>query len=74
MEDDNIKSQEPSAAMFQADMGDAGSEEHYAAREKWIMRAQLLDSLADSTGHILRVDGLRAVDRPPSGRPDERAR
>ena len=45
-----------------------------AAREKWIMRTQLLDSLADSTGHILRVEGLRAVDRPPSGRPDERAR
>ena len=45
-----------------------------AAREKWIMRTQLLASLADPTGHILRVEGLRAIDRPPSGRPDERAR
>ena len=44
-----------------------------AAREKWIMRTQLLASLADPTGHILRVEGLRAADRPPSGRPDERA-
>jgi 16S rRNA (guanine527-N7)-methyltransferase len=45
-----------------------------AAREKWIMRTQLLASLADPTGHILRVEGLRAIDRPPSGRPNERAR
>jgi 16S rRNA (guanine527-N7)-methyltransferase len=45
-----------------------------AAREKWIMRTQLLASLADPTGHILRAEGLRAIDRPPSGRPDERAR
>ena len=45
-----------------------------AAREKWIMRTQLLASLTDPTGHILRVEGLRAIDRPPSGRPNERAR
>ena len=45
-----------------------------AAQEKWIMRTQILASLADPTGHILRVEGLRAVDRPPSGRSRERAR
>jgi 16S rRNA (guanine527-N7)-methyltransferase len=44
-----------------------------AAQEKWIMRTQTLASLADPTGHILRVEGLSAVDRPPSGRPHERA-
>ena len=44
-----------------------------AAQEKWIMRTQLLASLADPTGNILRVEGLRAIDRPPSGRPNERA-
>ena len=45
-----------------------------AAHQKWIMCTQLLASLADPTGHILRVEGLRAVNRPPSGRPpDERA-
>ena len=44
-----------------------------AARQKWIMRTQLLASLADPTGHILRVEGLRAADRPPSGHPEERA-
>ena len=32
-----------------------------AAGEKWIMRTQILASLADPTGHILRVEGLRAA-------------
>ncbi|HKX10646.1 MAG TPA: 16S rRNA (guanine(527)-N(7))-methyltransferase RsmG [Stellaceae bacterium] len=32
-----------------------------AAEEKWIMRTQILASLADPTGHILRVEGLRAA-------------
>lgn len=45
-----------------------------AAREKWIMRTQTLASLTDPTGHILRVEGLRAIDRPPSGRSHERPR
>jgi 16S rRNA (guanine527-N7)-methyltransferase len=45
-----------------------------AAQQKWIMRTQLLASVTDPTGHILRVEGLRSVDRPPSGRSDERAR
>ena len=49
------------------------SDELTAAQEKWIMRTQILASLADSTGHILRVEGLRAH-RPPSGRSNERAR
>jgi 16S rRNA (guanine527-N7)-methyltransferase len=39
-----------------------------AAQEKWIMQTQTLASLADPTGHILSVEGLRAADRPPSGR------
>jgi len=43
-----------------------------AAQEKWIMQTQILASLADPTGHILRVEGLRAH-RPPSGRSDGRA-
>jgi len=39
-----------------------------AAQEQWIMRTQILASLADPTGHILRVEGLRAAHRrPPSG-------
>jgi 16S rRNA (guanine527-N7)-methyltransferase len=45
-----------------------------AAHRKWIMRTQLLASLTDPTGHILRVEGLRSVDRPASGRSDERTR
>ncbi len=32
-----------------------------AAQRKWIMRTQILASLADPTGHILRVEGLRAA-------------
>ena len=32
-----------------------------AAQEKWIMQTQILGSLADPTGHILRVEGLRAA-------------
>jgi 16S rRNA (guanine527-N7)-methyltransferase len=32
-----------------------------AAQGKWIMRTQILASLADPTGHILRVEGLRAA-------------
>ncbi len=32
-----------------------------AAQQKWIMRTQILASLADPTGHILRVEGLRAA-------------
>ena len=32
-----------------------------AAQAKWIMRTQILGSLADPTGHILRVEGLRAA-------------
>jgi len=45
-----------------------------AAQKKWIMpRTQILASLADPTGYILRVEGLRAVNRPPSGRSHERA-
>jgi 16S rRNA (guanine527-N7)-methyltransferase len=32
-----------------------------AAEERWIMQTQTLASLADSTGHILRVEGLRAA-------------
>jgi len=43
------------------------------AQEGWIMRTQVLASLADPTGHILRVEGLRAVDRPPSERSHERS-
>jgi uncharacterized protein involved in exopolysaccharide biosynthesis len=42
MEDDNIKSQEPSGAAFQSDMNDAGSEERYPAREKWIATLRLV--------------------------------
>jgi 16S rRNA (guanine527-N7)-methyltransferase len=42
-----------------------------SAQEKWIMRTQTLASLTDPTGHILRVEGLRAAHRrPPSGRSD----
>lgn len=42
-----------------------------AAQEQWIMRTQILASLADPTGHILRVEGLRAAHRrPPSGHSD----
>ena len=44
-----------------------------AVPEKWIMQTQVLVSIADPTGNILRVEGLRAVDRPPSGRSRERA-
>lgn len=44
------------------------------ARKTWIMRrTQTLASLADPTGYILRVEGLRAIDRPPSGRSHGRA-
>jgi 16S rRNA (guanine527-N7)-methyltransferase len=32
-----------------------------AAEETWIMRTQSLASLTDPTGHILRVEGLRAA-------------
>jgi 16S rRNA (guanine527-N7)-methyltransferase len=32
-----------------------------AASARWIMRTQTLASLADPTGHILRVEGLRAA-------------
>ena len=32
-----------------------------AASARWIMRTQTLASLADPTGHILRVEGLRAT-------------
>jgi len=32
-----------------------------AAQQKWIMQTQILASLADPTGHILRVEGLRAA-------------
>jgi len=42
-----------------------------AAQEQWIMRTQTLASQTDPTGHILRVEGLRAAHRrPPSGRFD----
>jgi 16S rRNA (guanine527-N7)-methyltransferase len=34
-----------------------------AAQQKWIMRTQILVSLTDPTGHILRVEGLRAAHR-----------
>jgi len=36
-------------------------EELTAVQEKWIMRTQILASQADPTGHILRVEGLRAA-------------
>lgn len=42
MEDENSKSQESSRPVFQADIDDAGSEGHYAAREKWIPNLRLL--------------------------------
>ncbi|MGH7123446.1 MAG: 16S rRNA (guanine(527)-N(7))-methyltransferase RsmG [Stellaceae bacterium] len=44
-----------------------------AAQDSWIMQTQILASLADPTGHILRVEGLRAAHRrPPTiGRSDD---
>ena len=55
MEDDNIKSQEPSAAMFQADMNDAGSEERYPAGEKWIAMLRLV---WNERAYMARVAGV----------------
>ena len=55
MEDDNIKSQEPSGAAFQSDMDDAASEEHYAAREKWIAMLRLV---WNERAYMARVAGV----------------
>jgi 16S rRNA (guanine527-N7)-methyltransferase len=46
-----------------------------AASARWIMQTQTLASLTDPTGHILRVEGLRAAHRrPPTARSDGRDR
>ncbi len=42
--------------------GEGLRDELTAAQEKWIMQTQTLASLTDPTGHILRVEGLRAAD------------
>jgi len=55
MEDDKIKSQEPSGAAFQSDMNDAGSEERYPAREKWIATLRLV---WNERAYMARVAGL----------------
>jgi len=55
MEDDNIKSQEPSGAAFQSDMNDAGSEERYPAREKWIATLRLA---WNERAYMARVAGV----------------
>jgi 16S rRNA (guanine527-N7)-methyltransferase len=56
------------SAPFQADAtvclflkGRGLRDELTAAQRKWIMRTQILASLTDPTGHILRVEGLRAA-------------
>jgi len=41
--------------------GESARDELTEAQKKWIMRTQLLASLADPTGHILRVEGLRVA-------------
>ena len=41
--------------------GESVQDELTEAQKKWIMRTQLLASLADPTGHILRVEGLRVA-------------
>ncbi len=41
--------------------GQSLRDELTAAQGKWIMRTQILASLSDPTGHILRVEGLRAA-------------
>ena len=41
--------------------GESVQDELTVAQKKWIMRTQLLASLADPTGHILRVEGLRVA-------------
>jgi len=41
--------------------GESAQDELTEAQKKWIMRTQLLASLADPTGHILRVEGLRVA-------------
>jgi 16S rRNA (guanine527-N7)-methyltransferase len=41
--------------------GESVQDELTAAQKKWIMRTQILASLADPTGHILRVEGLRVA-------------
>jgi 16S rRNA (guanine527-N7)-methyltransferase len=42
------------------------ADELTAARREWIMQTQVLASLSDEKGHILRLEGLRhAPDRPP---------
>lgn len=46
------------------------ADELTSARRKWIMRTQLLGSLSDPQGHILRVEGLQhAPNRSASGSP-----
>jgi 16S rRNA (guanine527-N7)-methyltransferase len=41
--------------------GESVQDELTEAQKKWIMRTQVLASLADPTGHILRVEGLRVA-------------
>ena len=42
------------------------ADELTAAQREWIMQTQVLASLSDDKGHILRLEGLRhAPDRPP---------
>ena len=55
MKDDKIKSQEPSGAAFQSDMNNAGSEERYPAREKWIATLRLV---WNERAYMARVAGV----------------
>jgi uncharacterized protein involved in exopolysaccharide biosynthesis len=55
MEDDKIKSHEPSGAALQSDMNDAGSEECYPAREKWIAMLRLV---WNERAYMARVAGV----------------
>lgn len=41
------------------------------AQQRWIMRTQVVGSLTDAQGHILRVEGLHATGRRASGLPDD---
>lgn len=47
--------------------GASVADELTAAQQGWIMQTQVLASLSDDKGHILRLEGLRhAPNRPPS--------